>query len=863
MKSYTQIADKYLIQNKRRSLVSIIAVILATMFISGIGHMMYSSQQNIISMLRETGDYHVKFTLKQKSDFNSLKVHSSVDKATFCQKVGCTELDKKSLVINEITKDGFSMLGINLKEGRLPKKNNEIILNLDFKEQKKIGDKISAILYDGKTVDYTIVGFSDLMNKPFAKMYDAYSVGKKLTLDNADVYVKLKEIGKLNNKIDGLARDFKIDSKNVVKNEALLTALGQGRNKSAIADYIIFIMVAIVVAFVTIVFIYNSFNIAIVERKKEYGLIKAIGGTSKHIKEIIYKEAFIITIIALPIGLLLGMAAGTILFGAFNGLILKKAITIKTYISLYSILATSIITIITVYLSATFVLKKIKKVSPLDCFSNRGYEVNKVNTIRGKLFDKLFYIEGIIANRNIRINKERFRTTVASIAFSIVVFITFSSLVCNIDQLPYEALPIDKNISRYNHTFFLNYGENTSKDLINKNSKQISTIIDKVKNISEIKNIYRLYLSTKSYAFIPEKRSVIKGANANIDGKRYSTLKSEIYPIDLNTIDQLSPYLLSGTTNKKKLNKEKGVYITQIGYDQNLKKAGNDKWEKKDITTLKVGDEILIDTSNLMYNNSFLNNKNTAKGVVKVKVLGIVNVILFNKENFSEMNPIIYMPTGLYNEIIEKKYTNKPNNYKDNEAKKQEIDRLQPAKLIGFSVSYKDYVSSNDRANIGTEIGEIFNKYYDKGEAGVDMIFDESCNKLIKFGKLFYFSVIAFIAIISMANVFNVVNTNVILRSNELALLAVVGASSKSIKKIIYLEGMLFSVIGIIYGVIIGGLNSVIISKIFITGHDIAYVYPLKETLISIGFFIAVGIIAIYFPLKKIKKENLLQYKEY
>lgn len=87
-----------------------------------------------------------------------------------------------------------------------------------------------------------------------------------------------------------------------------------------------------------------------------------------------------------------------------------------------------------------------------------------------------------------------------------------------------------------------------------------------------------------------------------------------------------------------------------------------------------------------------------------------------------------------------------------------------------------------------------------------------------------------------MANVFNIVNTNVILRSKELALLSVVGASRKSIKKIMYLEGMLYSIIGIIYGNVIGWINSILINMMFRTGHDIAYVYPFKETLISIVF---------------------------
>jgi len=132
--------------------------------------------------------------------------------------------------------------------------------------------------------------------------------------------------------------------------------MGEGRSKSAIIDYMIFFMVSIIVMIATLIFIYNSFNISTMERMKEYGLIKAIGGTNKQIKKIILKEAFIIGVIALPIGLLLGMAVGSVLFRTFNSLIFSKAITIKIYYSLYSIFGTIVITIGTLYLSVISML---------------------------------------------------------------------------------------------------------------------------------------------------------------------------------------------------------------------------------------------------------------------------------------------------------------------------------------------------------------------------------------------------------------------------------------------------------------------------------------------------------------------------
>ncbi|KIN82433.1 ABC transporter permease [Clostridium botulinum] len=865
MNSYMEISNKYFRQNKRRSIVNIIAIILATMFISSTGHMMYSSQQNIINMIREDGDYHFKFELPQKEKFSKIKGHSAVEKASFCRKLGSIQLGEKALVINEINKEGFSLLGVRLKEGRFPKKANEIILSLDLKERehKKIGDKITGKLDNNRNIDYTIVGFSQFTNKAFLKTFDAYAVNDNGMVDSVEVYVKLREVKNLNNKIDNLAKEFNIDADKIVKNEALLTAMGEGRTKSDIIDYITFFMVAIIVMIATLIFIYNSLNISTVERMKEYGLIKAIGGTNKQIKKIILKEVFIIGAISLPIGLLAGMASGSVLFRAFNSLILSKSITIKIDYSLYSILGTIIITIITLYLSVISILGKVKKISPLDCFTNRSCDLKKVNTRNKKLINKFFSIEEVIANRNIRTNKGRFRTTVISVVLSITIFITFSSLVSNIEQLPYEALPIDNFMAGHNHYFINIYNDETNKEMIKNNSEQIKRVVENVKKIHGVKDVYRIYQGIKSYTFIPEKKALVKGESISIEGNKYTNIKSEIVPIDLDTIDQLSPYLLKKFNDKEKMKKEKGVYITQISYENDMENLGENKYNKKNITTLKVGDEILIDTSNLMYNNKFESNSNTIKGAMKVKILGVVRVILFDKENFYNMSPIIYMPKEVYNELIEKKYVSVSKDNKSNIRKKRELDRLKPPELKGLVVSYKDNVSNKERGDIGEELLEQWRVCSDDGKIQGFSIFSEKNEKYIKFSKLFYFSVIAFISIISMANVFNIVNTNVILRSKELALLSVVGASRKSIKKIMYLEGMLYSIIGIIYGNVIGWINSILINMMFRTGHDIAYVYPFKETLISIVFFMVVGILAIYFPLRKIKKENLLQYKEY
>ncbi len=73
------------------------------------------------------------------------------------------------------------------------------------------------------------------------KTFDAYAINDNGVIDNVEVYVKLEEVRNLNNKINNLAKEFSIDADKIEKNEALLTAMGEGRTKSDIIDYITFL----------------------------------------------------------------------------------------------------------------------------------------------------------------------------------------------------------------------------------------------------------------------------------------------------------------------------------------------------------------------------------------------------------------------------------------------------------------------------------------------------------------------------------------------------------------------------------------------------------------------------------------------
>ena len=71
-------------------------------------------------------------------------------------------------------------------------------------------------------------------------------------------------------------------------------------------------VIAIIIGIVvisTIAVIYNSFQISVVERIKQFGLLRAVGATPKQIRKIVVREASLLAAIGIPLGLLCGVIA--------------------------------------------------------------------------------------------------------------------------------------------------------------------------------------------------------------------------------------------------------------------------------------------------------------------------------------------------------------------------------------------------------------------------------------------------------------------------------------------------------------------------------------------------------------------------
>ena len=355
MNLYTSLTLRYLKQNKRRTLVTIIGIILATALICGIGNICTSFMDyQMRGQIQSSGSFYATFTDIDKEKASVITKSSGVSEYGYKKNLGSVILDKKnstSLDINVFDKNTINSFQITLKKGGYPKNESELIVTQDLlnKWNKKIGDKITLnlgeLIYDdmgmisklknSQKTTFKIVGTLDKApynSKLFAITgFDINTVNKNEKFDVSictknpkDIYKTAISIGKnigLAQKDNPKDESYNYDEqanlyfKDIEYNEGLLRLLGASSYSNINITLLLIVgLVASLVIIATIATIYNSFSIAISERKKQFGILNSIGATKSQIMKFVFLEGFLVSIVGIPIGLLSGTVAIDIVF---------------------------------------------------------------------------------------------------------------------------------------------------------------------------------------------------------------------------------------------------------------------------------------------------------------------------------------------------------------------------------------------------------------------------------------------------------------------------------------------------------------------------------------------------------------------
>ena len=140
MKNYSEITVKYLKEKKKRTLFTIVGIIISLSLISGVGFLGLSLKDYMYNLIiNDGGDYECSFNGINYKNIKALKYDVDLEKVavTTCEGVFTDIKNEKENYIDILKGDEeyFNIItSYRIKEGRVPENGDEIILNESAKK---------------------------------------------------------------------------------------------------------------------------------------------------------------------------------------------------------------------------------------------------------------------------------------------------------------------------------------------------------------------------------------------------------------------------------------------------------------------------------------------------------------------------------------------------------------------------------------------------------------------------------------------------------------------------------------------------------------------------------------------------------
>lgn len=841
MSILNRLTIKNLRLNKKRTIVTIIGIILSTALMVGIG-LLFSSFQDL--MIRDTIGYSGKYEAKY-NDVDLIKLNDIKNKnfTYFYEKpIGFSKIEssneyKPYMYITSVNREYFDEL--KLIEGNIPKNENEIVISnhvitnggLDY----KVGD-IVTFTYGSRNIDgnitlanselvdgefltnegthtYKIVGIVDRSNfeNYSASGYTAFTVDVNSDNGNVNLYVMFNKNKNIIKQSEELAKELNYNG-DINYNSTLLALYGEstyGNVMSSMGGMMIIMLSLVSIG--CIIVIYNSFAISVMERKREFGLLSSIGATKKQIKKSVFYEALVVGVIGIVFGILGAyIGIGTVIL-IINNLI-SDMLEYKLHLvtNLLFIIIPVIFMIIVIGVSAFIPSRRASKVSPIEAIrQNDDIKINKKKIRTSRLVLKLFGIEGEIALKNIKRNKKKYRVTIVSLFISIVLFISFSSYMnytLNTASSVMGEVPYDYQISYF--------GDDNNKEALDK--------INEIVKSSDVKEYVSYSVGNLSiigdYTYSDEYLDFYKSAYGDDGIKALNNLKYQsiyILVLDDNSYNKYKKLIGLDKDSVILLNRFKGVSY------------GNNKRVNYDIPVINNGN-INIKICNFDDNDE---DVDTTKYCNK----NIDNIFVTNK-SFDLIEEFSYMDD--FKLIVNKKLYDS---------------------ILDGGTDFTQFNIISDNTNNIDKLTKELDKYSNVNYINIKESMKQT-NNLILVVKILMYGFISLVTLIGVTSVFNTISTSMALRKREFAILRSIGLTRGGFNKMLFFESLFFGMKSLIFALPVSiGVTILIHYSLSDMMSISTIIIPWKAIIISIVSVFIIVLLTMMYSSSKIKKHNIIE----
>lgn len=838
MNILNKLSIKNLKLNKKRTISTIIGIVLSVALICAVATMATSFRETLLQgAISKRGYYHIKLSDITENDIKDIKNNRDIKDIKQIQEVGYAELktsqnkDKPYIHLYSMENSTFEFLKFKLIEGNFPQNENEIIISKHIitngKSDIKIGDTItldvgkrissdnieldSSCSYnsehekieDSEKHTFKVIGMIERPDYTFENTGDpGYTmITTNLNRGKTEAYLSLKKPKEYKSSISELLGvnydDLDVIEKNggetkykhEINSEILRWEVFAFSDSTVSMLYSVIGVVIFVIIFTSVFCIRNSFAISITEKIKMYGMLSSVGATRKQIKKNVIFEAMALGLIGIPLGILSGLFADFVLLKIVNVLLSDALVGyangIVFKVSIIPIIISIILGFITIYLSAISSAKKAAKVSPIEQLRNSDeIKIKNKKLKTPKIIEKVFKTGGVLAYKNLKRSKKKYRTTVISIAVSVFIFIIMNAFITNMFDLTGQYY------EDYDYNFIVESSKFTDEE-INKIVKQESVesyhILYQPKRMYEIRDLSKIHEYGKE--LITEELSGEKYCGLYLVALDEASFKEYSKKIGVKFEDVKDTGILCDEYNE--YDKETGAVELKRLY----------KYEK--------GDTIVGE-----YNKEELKIK--VGDVSKIKPYGLERVFY----------------DGGYLVVNKNEFKN-----------------------IDFSDDVTITIQSNNTTELQTAIEEK--------DSSLTIVNLEDVAKeeksMILVTNIFLYGFIAVITLIGVTNIFNTITSNMELRQKEFAMLKSIGMTKKEFNRMINLETLFYGTKSLLYGIILGLLGTLAMYKAFSVKIDAGMYIPIKPIIISVIFVFILIFIIMRYSISKINKQNTIE----
>ena len=849
MKVTKKIAKTNLKLNKKRTIITIVGIILSVALITALSTLISSFKESLYRFyIQERGYFHYVFYDVDDDNLENIKKNKKIESYSAIEDLGYAKINSKNefkpyVHIIGMDKNDYNTLAIKLLSGRMPENDNEILISKHLKTNEeinyKIGDEIEFDIgkrvSDGYTLNlnnpydkneildikthkkYKVVGIIDrpiYALEPFSNPGYTVITNKNGDYYSNDVYVRYTQAGlkyryRVTASIIGVSEKMYEDSKggikfnsdleyDRIKSEMSKAKFKVGENSNLIYietmpinDYTVrmlyttFVVVALIIMTTSVFCIKNSFDIQVTEKMGLFGMLKSVGATKKQIKKNVLYEGFILGVIGIPLGIIFGLLASYILIIVCNHF-LDSSLALKLRYSI-SILAIVVSIILSIITIYLSAIKSAKKASKVEPIRiiRNGADI-KIKKSIVKTPKIIKKIFGVGGVISYK-NIKRNRKKYRTIIISIIVCV--SVFIATSTFMDYSIKMTSLEFPNQDYNIYLNIKSNDNSLI--KNIVKLDTIEKYSIRRTIAKEVTGFKLTDEMRTSMYDRIGQGDSTYAVITSYGDVIYKEYLNKLKISYEDAKDKVILINKT----MVQDKETYI-----NKEIITTTNDV---KDKVSIKLDDEII---------NTEIIKITDIKPQFSKDVYGMLDLIVsdtFMDKLSNDSNTNLYI------------YSNNP------DSTEEEIKKV----LVDENYTLNNY--SREKRQI------------------------ESLYTLI---AIFLYGFITVIALIGVTNIFNTITTSMELRSKEFAMLKSIGMTKKEFNKMIMLESMMNGVKALIFALPIGIMLSYLIYISINSGiNKVMFVLPIKGMVISVASVFILMLVIMKYSLDKINKQNIIE----